>query len=146
MKAAKALSLCNCFAVRQAARHITKLYERHLAGAKLTTAQFSILVALREEGSMTMAGLAKAMVMDRTTLLRAIKPMQRDSLLKSNASTDDPRQLVFSLSVAGERTLKQAMPLWAKAQKEFEIAIGTSEAAQLRSSLLALAAAADSRP
>jgi len=143
MKASEALSLCNCFAVRQAARQITKLYERHLAGARLTTAQFSILVALREEGRMTMAELAKAMVMDRTTLLRAMKPMQREGLLKSSTSTDDPRQLVFALSAAGERTLKQAMPLWAKAQKEFEVEIGTREAAQLRTSLLALAGAAD---
>ena len=95
---------------------------------------------------MSMAELAKVMVMDRTTLLRAMKPMQREGLLKSSASADDPRQLVFSLSVAGERTLKQAIPLWAKAQKEFEIEMGTSEAARLRSNLLALAGAADSSP
>jgi len=38
------LNLCNCFATRQAARHVTRLYERHLAGADVTSAQYSILV------------------------------------------------------------------------------------------------------
>ena len=139
MTAATALSLCNCFAVRQAARQVTKLYERHFAQARLTSAQFSILVALAEEGRMTMIELAKALVMDRTTLLRAIKPLQRESLLRSAASDADPRQLVFSLSAAGERRLRQAMPLWRQAQEEFESAVGSSGAARLRAALLAIA-------
>ncbi len=133
-----ALSACNCFAVRQAARHITKLYERHLADAHLTSAQFSILVALHEGGRMTMADLARVLVMDRTTLLRAMKPLQREDLLKSSSSDEDPRQLVFALSPPGERRHKQALPLWAKAQEELEAEVGPREAGQLRRSLLAL--------
>lgn len=139
MKASKALSLCNCFAVRQAARQVTRQYERHFALAQLTSAQFSILVALTEEGRMTMLDLAKVLVMDRTTLLRAMKPLQREELLQSAASDADPRQLVFWLSPAGERRLKQAMPLWTQAQEEFESAIGSREAGRLRTALLALA-------
>jgi DNA-binding MarR family transcriptional regulator len=139
MKASKALSLCNCFAVRQAARQVTRQYERYFAQADLTSAQFSILVALSEEGPMTMLDLAKVLVMDRTTLLRAMKPLQREDLLRNAASDADPRQLVFSLAPAGERKLKQAMPLWAKAQQEFEAAMGSREAARLRNALLALA-------
>jgi DNA-binding MarR family transcriptional regulator len=129
---------CNCFAVRQAARHVTKLYEHHLADVQLTSAQFSILGALGEGGPMTMADLASVMVMDRTTLLRAMKPLQREDLLKTTSSPEDPRQLVFALSSAGERKLKQALPLWKKAQDEFEAEVGAREAAQLRRSLLTL--------
>jgi DNA-binding MarR family transcriptional regulator len=133
------LTSCNCFAVRQAARQVTKLYERHLADVQLTSAQFSILGALGEGGPMTMGDLSGVMVMDRTTLLRAMKPLQREGLLKSTSSPEDPRQLVFSLSLAGERKLKQALPLWNKAQGEFEAEVGPREAARLRRSLLALA-------
>jgi DNA-binding MarR family transcriptional regulator len=118
---------------------VTKLYERHLADAQLTSAQFSILGALAEGGPMSMTDLAGILVMDRTTLLRAMKPLQRDDLLKSTSSPEDPRQLMFSLSPAGERKLKQALPLWNKAQVEFEAEIGPREAARLRRSLLALA-------
>lgn len=139
MGAAAALSLCNCFAVRQAARQVTKLYERHFAEAQLTSAQFSILAALGEEGRMTMLELANVLVMDRTTLLRALKPLQREHLLKSVASDGDPRQRVFSLSSAGARRLEQALPLWRRAQEEFESGMGAREAARLRGALLALA-------
>lgn len=140
MKKLTRLEMCNCFAARQAARYLTKTYERHLAGAELTSAQFSILVALEEAGQMTMNELAKAMVMDRTTLLRAIKPMQREELLISQPSEDDVRRLVFSLTTAGVRRLKKALALWSKAQQEFEATIGSSEAARLRRELLTLAA------
>jgi DNA-binding MarR family transcriptional regulator len=68
-----------------------------------------------------------------------MKPLQREDLLRNAASDADPRQLVFSLAPAGERKLKQAMPLWAKAQQEFEAAMGSREAARLRNALLALA-------
>ena len=139
MKTPSTVASCNCFAVRQAARHVTRLYESHLAGAGLTSAQFSILGALGEGGPMTMADLASALVMDRTTLLRAMKPLQREDLLKAAAGTADPRQLVLSLSSAGERRLKEALPLWSKAQQEFEAEIGPREAARLRHSLLTLA-------
>jgi DNA-binding MarR family transcriptional regulator len=142
MNPTSTLTSCNCFAVRQAARHVTKLYERHLADAQLTSAQFSILGALKEGGPMTMSDLAGVLVMERTTLLRAMKPLQREDLLESSLSPEDPRQLVFSLSPAGERKLKQALPLWHKAQEEFEAEIGPREAARLRHSLLALAKSA----
>src|SRR5215470_3957047 len=135
------LELCNCFAARQAARHLTKLYERHLADAELTSAQFSILVALEDGGELTMQELAEALVMDRTTLLRAIKPLQREDLLVSKSSEDDVRRLVFSLSAAGVRRLKKAFALWSKAQQELEATIGSSEAARLRRELFALARA-----
>jgi DNA-binding MarR family transcriptional regulator len=141
MKKASRYELCNCFAVRQAARHLTRHYESHLSGADLTSAQFSILVALGEEGEMTMSELSKAMVMDRTTLVRAIKPLQQEELLISRPKEGSARQLSLSLSTAGERRLKKAMALWSTAQEEFEAAIGTGEAARMRRELLAVSRA-----
>jgi DNA-binding MarR family transcriptional regulator len=139
MEVRKALDACNCFAVRQAARRVTRLYERHLGQVDLTSAQFSILVALGEGGRMTMVELARELVMDRTTLLRAMKPLQRAGLLRSGSGDADPRQLVFSLTPGGERKLKQAVPAWTRAQEEFESGMKPGEAARLRRALLALA-------
>jgi DNA-binding MarR family transcriptional regulator len=130
------LDLCNCFTVRQAARRITRLYEKHLAPAQLTSAQFSILAALGEQPQMTMNTLAAAMGMDRTTLLRAIKPLQRDQLLLSQRGSADPRQLLLSLSAAGRRKLEAAMRFWEAAQAEFEAQVGPARAARMRRDLL----------
>jgi len=134
------LDLCNCFAARQAARHITRLYERHLAVADLTSAQFSILVVLDEKRRASMSDLADALVMDRTTLLRAVKPLQRDGFVtgKRGQGEGDPRQVSLSLSAAGREKLKEAMTRWLSAQREFEAQVGPARAARMRSDLLTL--------
>ncbi len=126
------LSDCNCFAVRQAARHITKHYERHLSAAHVTSTQFSILVVLFEKPGMTMNELADAMVMDRTSLVRAIKPMQRDGWLKTEAAAKETRKLVLSLTQRGLQKVEEAAPLWEKAQQEFESKVGSESAANWR--------------
>jgi DNA-binding MarR family transcriptional regulator len=133
------LDLCNCFATRQAARHVTRVYERHLLKAQVTSAQFSILVLLDENKGMTMSELAGALVMDRTTLLRALKPLQRDGFSSSKRSEGDPRQLIVSLSVTGRSKLKEAVAHWKIAQREFESEVGSVRAKRMRSDLRALA-------
>lgn len=59
---------CNCLAVRQAARHVTQLYDRWLAPFGLKTSQFGILASLRRQGPMPINALAASLVMDPTTL------------------------------------------------------------------------------
>ena len=49
---------CNCLALRQAARHISQLYDRHLAEAGLRTTQYSILSKLGRLGAMPISKLA----------------------------------------------------------------------------------------
>ena len=41
---------CNCLALRQAARHVSQLYDQHLAEVGLRTSQYSILAKLRRLG------------------------------------------------------------------------------------------------
>jgi DNA-binding MarR family transcriptional regulator len=136
MRPPDSLDDCYCFATRQAARRITRLYEKHLAPVALTSAQFSILMLLKHQPDMTMSALAAALGMDRTTLLRAVKPLKRDRLLLSRPSETDPRQLSFSLSELGQRRIEAAIRLWQKAQAEFETQTGTARAARIRRDLL----------
>ena len=63
---------CTCSAVREAARHITRFYDQHLAPAGLRTTQVSILAKLKRLGPMTINALAEELVMDRATLGRNI--------------------------------------------------------------------------
>jgi DNA-binding MarR family transcriptional regulator len=139
MRRATCLDACNCFAARQAARHITRLYERHLSEAELTSAQFAILAILAETPETTMSELAEALVMDRTTLLRATRPLQRDRLIVNKPTGKDSRRLVFSLSGAGQRKLKDARRHWQNAQRQFEAEVGPTRAARIRRDLLTIA-------
>jgi DNA-binding MarR family transcriptional regulator len=126
---------CNCFALRQAARHVTQIYERHLGQVGLTAAQFTILAKLARTPKLTMLDLADAMVMDRTTLVRAMKPLQRDGLVETASAEHDGRTFEFSLSKSGEKTFDQAAVAWRAAQDEFEEKFGRARAKALRSEL-----------
>jgi DNA-binding MarR family transcriptional regulator len=133
--------ICNCLAVRQAARQMTQLYDRHLAAMDLRSTQYSILSKLGRLGPMSVNALAASMAMDRTTLGRAIQPLQRDKLLAVATDEDDKRARVIKLSPAGETRLKDAAHHWRNAQREFESAFGAEESARLRATMARVLAA-----
>ena len=126
---------CTCLAVRQAARHITQLYDQHLAAAGLRTTQYSILVKLKRLGPMTINTLAEAMVMDRTTLGRNILPLERDGLISVAPGAKDRRSKELRLTEAGAERLRAGHEGWKKAQKEFGAAFGDERTVGLRALL-----------
>jgi DNA-binding MarR family transcriptional regulator len=134
MTASERLDLCNCFASRKAARLITKLYEEHLSGVQLTGTQFSILVYVDELGAASMKDLVEALVMERTSVVRALQPLERDGLLAIGPHHEDSRRNVIRLTEAGRHRLGQAVPVWQAAQAEFEQKFGSELASQLRAS------------
>jgi len=125
---------CNCLALRQAARHVSQLYDSYLASEGLRTTQFSILAKLDRLGPLSINELAKSMIMDRTTLGRAVRPLQRDRLLTIGAG-EDGRTRSLQLTATGEARLKAATAKWREAQKEFEMRFGARDAVELRSIL-----------
>lgn len=129
---------CNCFAMRQAARHITALYDRHLAPSGLATSQYSLLAVIRANPGIGMQQLTEYMVMDRTSLVRAIKPLTRDGLVQQAPDPEHSRKLVFSLTAAGHAKYEEAHVHWARAQAEYEAGVGVQRAAALRTELHAL--------
>lgn len=132
---------CNCSALRQAARHVTRLYDSELAPAGLGLNQYSILSRLEKLGPCTIQALAANLVMDRSTLGHLLRPLLKRGLLKLDASKQDRRSRVIHLTAAGKSLLKQARPLWAKAERRFEHRIGTVPARVLREALARVAAA-----
>ncbi len=127
-------AICNCLALRQAARHASQLYDRHLAAEGLKTSQYSILAKLMRLGPQSIGALADMMVMDRTTTTRAVRPLARDRLV-AIAPGEDERTRMVRLTPAGERRAKAAAAAWRAAQKEFEAGYGAAEAEKLRRDL-----------
>jgi DNA-binding MarR family transcriptional regulator len=131
---------CNCFMVRSAARHVTQLYDQFLAPVGLHVTQFSILAKLKRLGPMTINALAKEMVMDRTTLGRNALPLERDGLIKIEASATDGRAKVLHLTKTGEKRLQAGREAWDQAQGQFEGRFGAKRAADFRAILRAVVA------
>jgi len=132
--------VCNCLALRQAARHVTQFYDQFLASSGLRTTQFSILAKLRLEGPMAINALAKRLVMDRTTLGRNILPLEREGLIAIVPGRTDRRSKELRLTDAGAARLRTARGGWTEAQTRFEATFGGQRAAGLRDLLYAVTA------
>jgi DNA-binding MarR family transcriptional regulator len=126
---------CNCLALRQAARHVTQFYDQFLVPTGLRATQYSILARLKRKGAMTINALAAELVMDRTTLGRNIRPLQRDGLIAVGPGQSDRRRKELSLTHAGLIRFDTAQKGWTKAQARFERTIGIERASALRSLL-----------
>jgi DNA-binding MarR family transcriptional regulator len=124
--------VCNCHAIRQAARHVTQFYDQQLAPSGLRVTQFSILARLRRGGPMTINALAAALVMDRTTLGRNILPLQRDGLIEVAPAESDRRRHELRVTAAGIERHRAALARWAEAQKRFSTVFGDNRATALR--------------
>jgi len=129
--------LCHCLAARRNARYLTRLYDCHLAAVNLSVSQFSLLAMLAEYPGISISDLAAIMVMERTTLIRALKPLKSAGFIHSRAE-GARSALRLSVSADGHAKISEALPHWLSAQVELEARLGLDRATSIRASLLAI--------
>jgi DNA-binding MarR family transcriptional regulator len=120
---AVAAAQCAGNGLRRASRAITQLYAKILAPSGLQPTQFSLLVACAVAGEVSMAALADALAMDRTTLTRNLRPLERRHLV-TVAEGEDRRVRKVTLTTLGRAILADALPLWNEAQARVIKAFG----------------------
>ena len=123
---------CSCSALRQAARHVTRLYDAALAPTGLGLNQYAILARLDRLGPVRLGELAGRLVMDRSTLGHLLRPLEKRGLVALRAAERDRRSRLIALTPAGAALTAQARALWSNAEARFGQAFGTAEAAHLR--------------
>lgn len=128
------VSTCACFSLRKASRVITQRFDEVLKPSGFLITQFTILVAVAMAKSGNINELAEILVMDRTTLTRNLKPLEREGWLKSEPGQDQ-RTRVISLTTDGEAALAEALPLWKQAQNSVEEVLGQQRWSALLSHL-----------
>jgi DNA-binding MarR family transcriptional regulator len=138
MNSIPSLGSCNLFSLRQATRFVSQLYERHLAPVALTSSQFTILATLEQWPGVTMSQMVPVLVMDRTSLVRALQPLVRDGLVADRPSSESARKKALSLTPLGLQRYQDALPLWNAAQQEFEQRVGPERALALRTVLTSI--------
>ena len=114
-KFAKLPALCPVFNVRAASRLLTQLFDDILKPSGLQITQLSILVGIATSKNPTINQLAKTLVMDRTTLTRGLKPLEKIGLIKI-AKGDDKRTTLLEVTPKGLKTMYKALPYWKQAR------------------------------
>ena len=115
---------CTCARLRKLTRRLTRIYDAHLAAQAIKVTQYSLLAnAARRERTVT--EFAAELEMDRSTLSRNLAPLAARGWVSISIGAD-PRSRSISVTAAGRRKLKAALPLWRKAQCEVEAILGAA--------------------
>ena len=78
-------STCHCIQLRRAASRVTERYDMALAPAGLTVGQYSLLAHLERLEPVSVSRLAEELELERTTLVRTLKPVLARQLVADAA-------------------------------------------------------------
>jgi DNA-binding MarR family transcriptional regulator len=133
-KANELLTRCACFDLRRATRAVSRMYDDFLRDAGLNITQFAMLRLICGEKELSISTLGRSMVMERTSITRALAPLERDGLVHSRPGTDK-RIRVVSVSNKGRRLVEAAEPKWRQAQEALLEVIGEDRWRAMRTAL-----------
>ena len=89
----------------------------------LTINQYSLLINLDAIAPCTTTQLAQKMYLDRTTLTRNMKPLEKEGFIKNTAQPSQ-RNKKLILTEKGKSILKKTKPIWNSIQRDIEMYIG----------------------
>lgn len=113
---------CFCGVLLIAARSVSRLYNEELRSAGLEATQHAMLTVLRHLGQVTMGDLGERLALDKTTISRNVKVLERSGWVAVERG-EDGRERIVSLTGAGTRKLASARSAWDRAQQRMQAAL-----------------------
>jgi len=123
--------ICLCTGLRQAAHAMTEIYDEALAPSGLKITMFRVIRRLSETGEPTISELAGIVGLDRSSLGRNLKVLEREGLVTFTGGADE-RSKVVQLTREGRQALNTALPLWHSVQKRMKSSLGAERGAVFR--------------
>src|SRR5579859_8078123 len=114
---------CIGFNLRRVARIFTQYLDAELRKQGIRSTQTPILQALCSSDSWTMVGLSEWLGMDRTTLLRNLRPLQRDGLIEISGGGHG-KQVQLEITAKGQKQVEAFSPAWRAAQDKIIHTLG----------------------
>jgi DNA-binding MarR family transcriptional regulator len=122
---------CLCIGLRQAAHAMTAIYNEALAPSGLKITMFKVVRRLCEVGEPTISELAEIVDLDRSSLGRNLKVLERDGFVALGGGNDE-RSKVVRLTPKGKAALAKAKPLWRGVQRRMKAKLSKETDALLR--------------
>jgi DNA-binding MarR family transcriptional regulator len=112
-----------CFNLRSATRAVTRFFDAEVRRLGIRPTQTPILGALAARDGWSMAELSEWLGMERTTLLRNLRPLQRDGLVVAKGGG---RGGLVELGITGKgrKALAKMLPAWRTAQDNVVATLG----------------------
>lgn len=129
---------CLCLHVQRAARALARRFDDALRPLGINQGQFSLLMSLNRPDAPTISRVAAFLAMDRTTLTAVLKPLERRGLLNMTVDKADRRNRRLTLTDAGRKLLRDALPIWTKTHAAVDTMLAEQNAGNLRGVLALL--------
>ena len=97
--------------MRKANQRHTLIFASIMKDIDLTPMQFAVLVKIRDEIEVSQNRLGRLAAMDPATVQGVVKRLSERNLIEARPDHNDRRRHLWSLSKAGDRLLKKAIPL-----------------------------------
>ena len=110
-----AVENCVCFNLRWVTRAVTQFYDAEMRRHGIRPTQGSILTSLNSKDSWNMAELSDWLGMERTTLVRNLRPLQRDGFVEVVGGGRGNR-VELSITTKGRKQIEKLTPAWKSAQ------------------------------
>jgi len=108
---------CVCFNLRWVSRAFSQFFVSQLNQHGLLPTQTPILGLLAAKPEASMAEVSDWLAMDRTTLVRNLRPLERDGLVKATGKGRG-NKVSLTLTAKGRTALEKFMPDWQLAQQK----------------------------
>ncbi|HEY6245878.1 MAG TPA: MarR family winged helix-turn-helix transcriptional regulator [Pyrinomonadaceae bacterium] len=125
---------CVCFNLRWVTRAVTQFYDAEMRRHGIRPTQGSILLALQAKDNWTMADLSDWLGMDRTTLVRNLKPLQRDGFVTTTGGGRG-NLVELTLTAKGRKQIAKLTPAWKSAQRAAVKTLGKKRWSEILSDL-----------
>lgn len=106
---------CVCFNLRWVTRAITQFYDAETRRHGIRPTQGTILASLNARDSWNMAELSDWLGMERTTLVRNLRPLQRDGFVET-AGGGRGNRVELTITPKGRKQVEKLTPAWKSAQ------------------------------
>jgi DNA-binding MarR family transcriptional regulator len=135
-----AVENCVCFNLRRVTRAVTQFYDSEMRRHGIRPTQGTILASLQARNSWNMAELSDWLGMDRTTLVRNLRPLQRDGLVQISGGGHGNRVEV-AITAKGRKQIEKLAPAWKAAQSAMVKILGEKRWSTILSDLATAASA-----
>jgi DNA-binding MarR family transcriptional regulator len=106
---------CTCSVLRRASRAVTQHFEAYFRGTGLRATQFTVLAELVQTGPLAISLLAAELGLERTSLARNLRPLEKKGFVVTLAD-DDQRIRLIKITKRGEAAALAALGAWKQAQ------------------------------
>ena len=110
-----------CFPLYAVSNIITRRYKPLLEGLDLTYTQYLVMMVLWEEGPVNEKFLCEALFLKSNTLTPLLKKLTEKGYIKKEKDSGDERNIVVSLTDAGQALKEQALCVPEGIAREFNL-------------------------